>query len=137
MDPERLPPDHPARSREPSAAANRLHEADSVRLNVRLTPQDLEDDGGNCDVRDAEVPKGRANQPGALIPVTDDSSVLHVDPGGEAIGLAKAIRGAQALQVAFLEVLGRRLVVARDAELEGKLWHPLDRIRRNPGNRRD
>ena len=31
----------------------------------------------------------------------------------------------------------RRLVVTRDPELERKLRHPLDRIRRNPGNRCD
>ena len=137
MDPDERPPGHPARSREPSAAADRLHEADGVLLNLRLVPQDLEDDAGNRDVRDAEAEGRRADQSGALVPVADDSPVLHVDPGGEAIGLAKAILGAQALEVAFLEVLGRRLVVARDPELERKLRHPLDRIRRNPGNRRD
>ena len=36
-----------------------------------------------------------------------------------------------------MAVLGRRLVEARDPELERKLRHPLDRIRRNPGDRRD
>ena len=56
---------------------------------------------------------------------------------GEAVGLAEAILGAQPLEVGFLEVLRRRLVVARDSELERKLRHPLDRIGRKPGNRRD
>ena len=69
--------------------------------------------------------------------MVDDRPVLHLDPGGQAIGLAKAILVAQALEVAFVEMLGRRLVVARDPELERKLRHPLDRIRRDPGNRRD
>ena len=137
MDPDERSSDHPARSREPSAAADRLHEADGVLLDLRLLPQDLEGDAGNRDVRDAEVEGSRADEPGALVPVADDPPVLHLDPGGEAIGLAKAILGAQALEVAFLEVLGRRRVVARDPELERKLRHPLDRIRRDPGNRRD
>ena len=77
------------------------------------------------------------DQSGALVAVADDSPVLHVDPGSEEIGLAKAILGTQALEVTFLEVLGRRLVVARDPELERKFRHPLDRIRRDPGNRGD
>ena len=135
MDPEELPPDHPARSQEPSAAADRLHEADSVLLNVRLVPQDLEDDGGNRDFRAAEVEERRADQSGALVPVADDSSVHHVDPGGEVIGLAKAILGAQALEVAFLEVLGRRLVVTRDPELERSFGIPSiasDGIQKSP-----
>ena len=85
----------------------------------------------------AAVDERRADESGALVPVADDLPVLHVDPGRQSICLAKAILGAQALEVAFLEMLGRRLVVARDPELERKLWHLLDRIRRNPGNRRD
>jgi hypothetical protein len=100
-------------------------------------PEDLEDDGGNRDVRDAMGHWRRADQSAALVRVADDSAGLHVDPRGKAIGLAEAICGAQTLEVALFQVLGRRLVVPRDAKLERKLWHPLDRIRRNPGNRRD
>ena len=84
---------------------------------------------------DAGAEGRRADQAGAVVPVADDSPSSPRHPGGEAIGLAKAILVAQALEVAFLEMLGRRLVVTRDPELEWKLRHPLDRIRRNPGNR--
>ena len=128
MDPEERPPGHPARSREPSAAADGLHEADGVLLNLRVVPQDLESDARNRDVRDAEAEGRRADQSGALVPVADDPPVLHVDPGVEAISLAKAILGAQALEVAVLDVLWRRLVVACDPKFERKFGHPLDRI---------
>ena len=76
-------------------------------------------------------------RPVPFVPVADDLPVVHLDPGGEAIGLAKAILGAQALEVALLETIGRRFVVARDPELERKLRHALDRVRRYPGNRCD
>ncbi len=137
MDPEERSPGHPARSREPGAAADRLHEADGVVLNLGLLAEDLEGDARNRDVRDAEAEGRRADQSGALVPVADDFPVVHVDPGGEAMSLSKAILGAQALEVAFLDALRRRLVVARYPELERKLRHPLDRIRRDPGDRSD
>ena len=107
----RTAPDHPAWGREASAAPDGLHEADGVLLNLRLVPQDVEDDAGNRDVLDAAAEGRRADQAGAVVPVADDSPVLNIDPGGEAIGLAKAILVAQALEVAFLEMLRRRLVV--------------------------
>ncbi len=125
---------HPARSREPSPAADRLHEADAVVADLRLLPEDLEGDAGNRDVRDTEVEGRRPDEPCALVPVADDPPVLYLDEGGETVGFTKAILGAQAFEVAFLEVLGRRRVIARDAELERKLGHSLDRIRRDPGN---
>ena len=69
--------------------------------------------------------------------MADDFPVLYLDERGEVIGFAKAILSPQAFEVAFLEAIGRRLVVARDAELERELRHPFDCIRRDPGNGRD
>ena len=87
------PPGHPARSREPGAAADRLDEADRVALNVGLLPQHLEGDTRDRDVPDPEVESGRADETGALVAVSDDLPVVHLDPGGEVIGLAEAIFG--------------------------------------------
>ena len=78
----------------------------------------------------SEIERRRADEPGALVPVADDPPVLDLDPGGEVVGLAKTVFGAQALQVALCEGVRRRHVVLRHPELEWKLRHPLDRIRR-------
>jgi len=137
VDPHEGPPGHPAWGREPGAAADRLDEADGVALNLGFLSQHFEGDAGNRDVREAEVDGRRPDEPRAFVPVADDLPVIRLDPGSEAVGLAEAILRAEALEVSLLEAVGRRLVVVRDAELERKLWHSLDRVRRNPGNCRD
>jgi hypothetical protein len=66
----------------------------------------------------------------------DDLAVVDLDPGAELVRLAKAVLVAEKLQLAGSEPVGRRIVVRRHPELEGKLRHPFDRLRRDPCDRR-
>jgi hypothetical protein len=137
MDADVGPSGDDARRREPGSTADSLDEPDAVVANFRVVPNHLELDTGDGDVREAEIEGRRADEPLSLVRVTDDFPVLDLDRGDEMVRLAEPVLGAQTLEVTLLEVVGRRLVVLRDAELERQLRHAFDRVRRDPGDRSD
>jgi hypothetical protein len=63
-----------------------------------------------------------------------DTAVLDLNPGLQLVRLTKAVGIAQPFEVAFLEPIGRRLVVVANAHLERDLRQALDRLRGNPGD---
>ena len=73
--------------------------------------------------------------PAALMPVADDLAVLDLDPGPELVRLAKAVRVTQPLEITLGQLLGRRVVVVPDPDLERELGHARDRLGRNPRDR--
>ena len=89
-------------------------EADAVLTDLGVLAEDLERDAGDRDVREPEVEGRGADEPRALVPVVHDPAVVDLDPGGEAVRLAEPVLGAEAFQVALLEAIGRRRVVARE-----------------------
>jgi hypothetical protein len=68
------------------------------------------------------------------VAVVDHPAILDLDPSLEVVGLTEPVGIAQTLEIALLQTVRRRIIVATDAELEGDLRHALDRFRGNPGD---
>ena len=116
------------------APSRRLHEAHRCRRDFRLAPELGEADRLERRLL-AEPHGGGAHHRAAGVAVVDDLPVLDFDPRAEPVREAEAVGGAQALEV--FDHVGRRVVVVRDADLEGQLGHARHRLRRDPRDRRD
>ena len=62
-------------------------------------------------------------------------AVLDLDPRAQLVRLAEGVRLVQLVEI--LDPVRRRIVVVGDPELERELRHALDRLGRDPRDRRD
>jgi hypothetical protein len=69
--------------------------------------------------------------------IVDHPAILDLDPSLEVVGLSEPVGTAQSLEIALLQRVRRRLIVAADAEIERDPRHALDRFRGNPGDGSD
>jgi hypothetical protein len=95
-----------------------LVKADGMLVNVRLGPERVEGDAGNRQVLDSEPKRRRSDETATGLALCDYSPVLDFDPRLQVVRLPKAVLVVEALEVALLEPIGRRVVVVSDAQLE-------------------
>ena len=82
-----------------------------------------------------EVDQGGAHEPPTLVTAVDDPVAVHGDEGPELVGKAEPVLVPEALDV---HTFARgRWVVVRDPRVEGQALGTLDRLRGDPGERRD
>jgi hypothetical protein len=127
---------HDAGRRKTGATPDGLVKADGMLVNVRLGPERVEGDAGNRQVLDSEPKRRRSDETATGLALCDYSPVLDFDPRLQVVRLPKAVLVVEALEVALLEPIGRRVVVVSDAQLERNGRQAVDRLRRNPGERR-
>ena len=83
-------------------------------------------DGGEPDRRRSEAHGRGADRAAAEVAAVDDPAVLDLDERPQLVGLAEAVGPAQLLEVARSDLVGWRLVVVGDAELERDLGQAFD-----------
>ena len=131
---ERLPA-HPPRRREPHPAAGALHEPDPVRPDFGLGLEQWVADTRKGERLRADLHERRADERAAGVARVDDLALVDLDPGLQLVRFTEAVLVAEKLELAGTEPVGRRVVVRRHPDLEGKLGHPFDRLRRDPCDR--
>src|SRR4029453_15388956 len=133
---ERLAADAPRR-RDAHPTTGALHELDPVRPAFGLVL-----DQRILDIREGkqlrpELHGGRTEVRFAGIAAVANRPPVDFDPRSQLVCLTNSACVAQALEVALLDAIRRRVVVVGDPELERQLRHALDRFRGEPPDRSD
>ena len=115
--------------RPPTVCVNRTQPSPSFRLG--LDRREL--DGGKGDLLRLELGPV-ADQASARLAVVDDLVVVDLDPGAKLVGLAEGILAAKLVEVG--NDVRRRCVVVRNCELEWDDADTVERLERQPRDRR-
>jgi hypothetical protein len=108
-----------------------LHESRGVTVDLRIGLEVWKGDAGNR-YRHADLGRRGSNESLTVVSGIHDLPVVDLDPGGETIGEAKAIVGAQRLEVTRSEVIWGRRVVMTYAQVHGHPHQTGHGFRRNP-----
>ncbi len=128
-------PAHPPGCRDPRATAAGLHEPHPAVAPLRLALDVRQLDGLEAVPHRAEVDQSGAHEAPTLVTAVDDPVAVDCDEGPEFVRKAEPVLVPEALDVhAFAR---GRWVVMRDPRVEGQALGTLDRLRGDPGERRD